>query len=69
MTGDGAPSGALGERLATMHLRRPLRGLREDDDIPDPVGHGPDVLRGTVDRLVALVREVARGLVEPRRAS
>jgi protein-tyrosine-phosphatase len=62
MRGDGAPSGTLSERLATLHLRRPLRGLRADDDIPDPVGHGPDVLRATVDRLVALIREAATGL-------
>ena len=33
-------------RLAeTLHARRPLRGTRSADDVPDPIGHAPDRAR------------------------
>ena len=52
----GPLSGPLRDRLSALHRRRGMRGLRPGDDVPDPVGHGPDVLRATVERLDALVR-------------
>lgn len=53
----------LPERLQLLHARRPLRGTREDDDVADPVGHGPDVLEATVVRLTELVRRMATGMM------
>jgi protein-tyrosine phosphatase len=52
----GPLAGPLPDRLTALHLRRGLRGLRPDDDVPDPIGHGPEALRVTVARLEELVR-------------
>jgi protein-tyrosine phosphatase len=53
----------IADRLERLHARRPLRGSREDDDVADPVGHGPDVLAATVARLDTLVRTMATGMM------
>jgi protein-tyrosine-phosphatase len=52
----GPVVGPLRDRLIALHLRRGMRGLRSDDDVPDPIGHGPEVLRATVERLDRLVQ-------------
>jgi protein-tyrosine phosphatase len=51
----GPLSGSMTDRLEALHQRRGLRGLRDDDDVPDPIGHGPEALRVTVERLDSLV--------------
>lgn len=50
-------------RLKTLHARHPLRGTRSADDVPDPIGHGPDALAATVTRLTELVRTMATGVM------
>jgi protein-tyrosine phosphatase len=62
LVGDDGPwqasaslDGPLAQRLGALHLRRGLRGLRDVDDVLDPIGHGPESLHGTVERLDALV--------------
>jgi protein-tyrosine-phosphatase len=51
LVGDDSPwqasaplDGRLPERLGSLHLRRGLRGLRDADDVPDPIGHGQEAL-------------------------